>query len=335
MKTMNLLKSAAVIAAMAMSMAACNNEDVINDEQKSDKLVEVSLNCGGEIKDMGDVPMSRAEESNDLYYVQAYTLNENGSGICYAHGLFDNVNDMTIKLKESDKYFFRATMIEDAKEYVYSETKDSLTYYYYFPFNTELTNEFVYTGSFDYSSMGYGTATMGIDEGELDNYDRPILSRYFGESMEYTPSEGGVVDITMARTSFGVRFELENVGSDDLIWVLVEGSPVFNLTAQDSGIEGIFSFFNVAEAYFYDKMEDGSFTNEFSEEVNVLIYRQDAEGNLYEVAQKYVTFKRNMMKTLKITIADNTTGNNVKLDVESTDLLEDSEVSNFIGGVLY
>lgn len=337
MKTMNLLKSAAVIVAMAMSMAACNNEDVINDEQKSDKLVEVSLNCGGEIKDMGDVPMSRAEESNDLYYVQAYTLNESNDELLqYADGLFDNVNDMRIKLKESDRYFFVATMIENGKNLVYADVDTiSKSSYYFAPFHCYLSNEFSYWGNFDSYSITSGTTTTGINEyGDLITYDRPCQYRYYGESDLYTPAEGGIVDINMARVSFGARVVVENMQEGDALWISIEGSEGIYLPYPNKEIAFPFSFKNLYDAYNTDRLEDGTFANNYAENLSVDVYRFDSDGDMFKVATKNLDFRRNMIKTLKVTITNNSTANSVNMDVDTEEKwAEDSESVDFVGGI--
>lgn len=337
MKTMNLLKSAAVIAAMAMSMAACNNEDVINDEQKSDKLVEVSLNCAGEIKDMGDVPMSRAGESNDLYYVQAYTIDESNNGLLgYADGLFDNVSDMKIKLKESDRYLFFATLIQDGKSLVYADV-DSISgsSYYLSPFDSYFNNEFSYLGSFYSFNLTRGTSVTGVDQdGYLIAYDRPNQVRYYGQSEEYTPAEGGVVNINMARVSFGARIEVENMQEGDAIWVNIEGTQGMYIGYPETTLTNCYSLFNLMEAYNTDLMSDGTFANNYSENVLVSVYRFDSENNLFKVAEKYVDFRRNMIKTLKVNITDNSTANSVNMNIDREESwYGDPESVDFVGGV--
>lgn len=336
MKTMNLLKSAAVIVAMAMSMAACNNEDVINDEQKSDKLVEVSLNCAGEIKDMGDVPMSRAGESNDLYYVQAFFVDKVGGGyVCYAHGLFDNVNDMRINLNEDDKYVFRATMIVDGKSFVYSELRSDSTYYYGAPFKTVLNNEFEYTGSFDVSSLTYGTTEEADYEGNILTYKRPYQYRFYGESEEYSPIKGGSVNINMIRTSFGVGIEVENLKAGESLYVSVEGTPGFTVNYPDTIVAYPFAFYEVGYSYYIDNLGNGEFANNYTEDMLVDIRRIDAEGKEFGVGSKVVSFRRNFIKYMKVTIANSPDGNGIILNVNKNEgWYQELDNEGFVGGIV-
>lgn len=337
MKTMNLMKAAAVMVVMAMSMASCTKEMAVeNGPAKEGKMVEVSLSCGGEILDMGETPLSRAESNDDLYYVQAYRVDQVGGGnVCYAHGLFDNMQDMRIQLNENDVYNFRVTMVEKGKFYVYSENINDTTSYFGAPFNTVLNNKFEYTGNFDTISLALGTTEEGKDEeGQMIKFDRPSQFRYYGESQDYIPVKGGSVNIDMARTSFGAGIEAENLKEGESIYVLIEGAPGFFVSYPDTSVAFPFSFYDVDGAYFMDSMGDGTFGHNYVEELLVEIYRIDAEGNVFAVGSKNVKFRRNVIKNLKVIIAEGPDGNGINLDVDTEEgWYSDFEDVEFVGGI--
>lgn len=337
MRTMNLMKAAVAMVAMTMSMASCTKEMAVeNEPEKEGRMVEVSLNCGGEILDMGETPLSRAESNEHLYYVQAFRQDlEQSAYVCYAHGLFDNVNDMRIELNENDTYIFRATMVEDGKYYVHSEMMGDSIEYYYSPFNTTLSNKFEYTGTFDIPSMTMGYTVSGVNNsGELIAYKRPSQFRYYGESDEYMPINGGVVNINMARTTFAASVEVENLKEGESLYVSIEGAPGFVISYPETQAAYPFAFENVSDAYYTDYMTDGTFGFEYVENMLVEIYRIDAEGNFYGVGAQKVGFRRNVIKNLKVTIADSPNGNYVNLDVDTDEgWYSDFEDVEFVGGI--
>lgn len=337
MKTMDLMKAAVAMVAMTMSMASCTKEQIVeNEPEKEGRMVEVSLSCGGEILDMGETPMSRAESNEDLYYVQAFRQDlEQSAYVCYAHGLFDNMNDMRIQLNEDDKYIFRATMVEEGKYYVHSEMAGDSIEFYYSPFNTVLNNEFEYTGSFDIPSITMGYTVSGVnDSGELIAYDRPSQFRYYGESKEYTPINGGLVKIDMARTTFAANIEVENLKEGESLYVSIEGAPGFVISYPETQAVFPFAFKYVADAFYNDYLIDGSFGLDYVENVLVEIYRIDAEGNFYGVGAQQVNFRRNVIRNIKVTIADSPDGNFVKLNVDTDEgwYLDYDDVE-FVGGI--
>lgn len=336
MKTMNLMKAAAAMVVMAMSMASCTKEMTVeNGPAKEGKMVEVSLSCGGEILDMGETPLSRAESNDDLYYVQAFRLDREQAGyMCYAHGLFDNMQDMRIELNENDTYFFRATMVEGGKNYVYSQNYND-TIYYFAPFNAPLNNRFEYSGQFDVASMTQGTTIEGVnDEQKYIVYNRPSQFRYYGESQDYIPVKGGTVNIDMARTSFAAGIEVENLKEGESIYVAIDGAPGFTVSYPETTVAFPFSFYDVDAAYFVDRLEDGSFGFEYVEDVLVEIYRIDAEGNVFGVGAKKVEFRRNVIKNLKVTIANSPDGNGINMDVDTEEgWYSDFEDVEFVGGI--
>ena len=112
MKTVNVLRIAAIQVAVAMGMVSCNLIDP-DDEEDDDNNTDtetgyvVSLNCTGEITD-DSVITSEMYEGKNLYYVQAYMMGDNNEYEKYAHGLFTATEDMKISLKPGGEYLFKA-----------------------------------------------------------------------------------------------------------------------------------------------------------------------------------------------------------------------------------
>ena len=83
-----------------------------------------------------------------------------------------------------------------------------------------------------------------------------------------------------------------------------------------------------------DSMGDGTFGHNYVEELLVEIYRIDAEGNVFAVGSKNVKFRRNVIKNLKVIIAEGPDGNGINLDVDTEEgWYSDFEDVEFVGGL--
>ena len=144
MKVKDFFRQSVLMLLVASGIVSCT-KTVDNVPQDSDsKEVIVPLSFSGEVLDMGTTPLSRAAGNdllaagNDLLYIQVCRLMEDGYAQPYAHGLFDNSDNLTIALKEEESYIFYATIVKDGKNRISKYDNRYST-----PFNTDLTNKFV------------------------------------------------------------------------------------------------------------------------------------------------------------------------------------------------
>ena len=89
-------------------MSGCYDDDLLS-VQVPQLPITVTLNLGGEIT-TSDSPLTRAGSGNDIYGIQVYK-----DGEPFAHGVFDNVDNVKINLLAGSKYKFVASMAKDAK----------------------------------------------------------------------------------------------------------------------------------------------------------------------------------------------------------------------------
>ena len=119
------MKKVLLMAVILPMLAGCGKEEVENNPAESvdnPKEYTVSLGFSGEITDITESPLNRAEGGNntDLYGIQVYSTSTDSYDYKpYAYGLFNKKESMVIKLVEGYKYKFVATMVVDGKEKVY------------------------------------------------------------------------------------------------------------------------------------------------------------------------------------------------------------------------
>lgn len=342
MKNSILFKLSTVLMIMALCIASCgkapvgddsgngnggnnggnesNNEDGNNDTPNTELVVPVNLT--GEILNP-ETPVSNTTENN-LYYIQAYTIDEEGGFIPYAHELFNKTEDIKITLDEEKQYKFFATMVMDGKQQI--KVHDGI---YGMPFMSGLTNDFITDNHFDRYGICYGYADQGLAE----NYSMPSLDRYYGESEIYTINSDNPSPITinMIRTVFGLKVIVENLNQGQLLINMSE-SPTMKISSPESEISGIFSFDNLNEVFDIDARGKTEFTNEYTQRITVKIKQIDNEGLEIPVSDEVYDFYRNKIRTLKV-IIDQGHSNGITVTTETTPMQSDEQGEiEFVGG---
>ena len=329
MKVRNFFRQSVIMLLVASGIVSCT-ETVDNVPQDSDsKEVIVPLSFSGEIINMGTTPLSRAA-GNDLLYIQVYTLDTDEYGdqrtAPYAHGLFDNTDNITIALKDGKEYGFIATMIKDGKNRVYKDEEAC----YGLPFEIQLTNNFVLSEYFDYYRIGSGSTQMLWGEYVVEYY-RPDVDRYYGmASCIVNPEKIEPVNLNLMRTSFGLNVATENFNEGEII-VELEGAPPLQISAPNGSTSKIYTFSNLEYVYDRDCADDGTFTKSFTEEVRVSISRI-YNGETIPVDSKYITFTRNMRTNIRVSVVSNMYENGFNVSYDSEEMTDDGQDIVFEGG---
>ena len=332
MKVKNFFKLSVFLMIIASSIVSCTKATDNPTESNASKEVIVPLSFSGEIINMGTTPLSRAT-SNDLLYIQVYTIDNNGyyeDYVQYAHGLFDNTGGIKIALKEGKQYRFIATMVKDGKNRIYKEEKEEYDGRYGIPFDMQITNEFVIDDNFYEDKIANGLAQLN-DGNYGSMYERPDIERYYGEGT-YTVNVQNItsVDIKLMKTVFGVSITTENFTDGELL-VELQYAPEMSISAPNGSVSGIFSFMHVGEAYDQD-CQDGTFTNNYSESVKVAISRI-SNGKTIPVDEREIKFTRNMRTNLKVIIDRNMYENGVTVTTETEEMTDDGQGEiEFVGG---
>lgn len=322
MKLERIFRLSAVLMIVALGIVSCTK---VTDEVpgKTDaKEIIVPLVCGGEVTNLGNTPLSRAM-GDDLLYIQAYAIEDDGYAMNYAHGLFDNLEGIKIALKEGHDYLFKATLVKDGKNRIFEEESGI----WGVPFNMDLTNQFVFDGYFD---------SYDIDRGDAELIDRyytlPAIDRFYGYC-HYTADPLNVtpININLLRTVFGVKIVTENFTDGNLI-VELNGEPAFDIPAPQTEVSKVFSLNDLDEAYRIDTNNGLGIINEYLESVIVRVARINPAGDVIPVDEQYINFTRNMMTTLKVRIHSDMYENGVSITTETTDMIDVPGEVEFVGG---
>lgn len=203
MKNRNLL-----IATLLFAFGAVACEGIIDFPEKpidDPRTFTIKLRAGGEA-DVSYEPLTRfTPDDRDLYGVQVrHKPATTGSYEYYAYGLFDNVEDMSLEVKENYQYEITVELIDDGKDKIYCDSILVDSNYYlgydkpfkgYNKYNgstsssiTQLTNKFTYASD-RYFIDG---SQIRLKDGKEYTYPENI-DFYYGQIKNYIPTEDGTV----------------------------------------------------------------------------------------------------------------------------------------------
>ena len=218
------------VIAIACSREVLNPENVeVQNPMFPDdvKMYEVTLdmkNVDGDLT-VGTELLSKADDgSNDLWWFQIYYKPETGGGFTpYAYGVFERLENMTVRLAEGYVYDIYANWIRDGKNKLYQRGDTAWCAPVAYAGTSVVT-----TNSFVFSSRDLATnltdAHLYERNSPTDNYyydyygsDYPMIDRYYGVVKDYIPVEGGKVAINMYRMQMGYRIEAQPFESGKLV----------------------------------------------------------------------------------------------------------------------
>ena len=248
--------------------------------------LDVELDCEYE-------PLTRAEENNDLYGIQVYSTpapaTKNAEWTKYAYGLFDNTDNLTIKLVRGYEYKFVATMVKDGKDkmgswngqygmlFTHETGSNSST-------STPLSESFIY-GQLGMSQLGgpYSNEYLNID-------------RYYGELEGYIPGDNdSKAIIELKRTSFGVKYIAKgNYAEDGILEILMpnEATPKLNLNLAEGN--------EVSEIYSFNKVRDVWLDENYTKTISVTLRIAYSDGTTAPLGAHNITFKRNTTTVVNV-----------------------------------
>lgn len=286
-----------------LMVTGCSKEGPVEDSDptKQETFTKVSFAFTGEVLTIYESPLTRSTEAKDWYAFQVYSRPEgtDDSYGYYAYGFFDNIQDMVINLKDGYEYKFDVYMLPEGSEKVGLfalvnagwKSVDNT-----FHISSTESVRYMYTG---YLYMIYPSS---------DQFDRPMVDRFFGKIEGYKPTSGGTVSINMLRTAFGAKFVALDFTSGSLE-ISVEGSANLNLNSADgSEIQEIYSFNYPGQAF--DTTIAGG---QYSESIPVNIVWVKSDGVRVPVANESVVFKRNTLTTVEFVVQENASSSSFNL----------------------
>lgn len=294
MKVKYYLQVFSAVILIFLGMSSCSKEEIPEPGSgNSDEYVELSLKCGGDITDMGVTPLSRAS-GTDLYYIQAFIehdIDGQKKYIQYAHGLFNDISNISIRLKKNENFFFRGTMIRNGAELIYNDNS-----YYLYPFNALLSNSFVNDALFDIDPITYGNAQVKSGDYGFIYYRNPPLERYYGETGLITAVENATVSMPLYSMSCRIRVVPDNLTKGSII-VSLDGAPTIVVYAGEEEKTQVLSLWDLL--YCYRNIDKG-----FIEKMPITVEWIDTEGTSHIIEQSDIQIYRNKIKNIYVHVPE-------------------------------
>ena len=309
MKTFRLIEMALLAVVMCVNFTSCSNEEVVSDEPTQDKYITVGLGCVRENIDITDSPLSRAAATtNDLYGIQVYTV-EGGSATPYAYGVFNTLDNVTVKLLSQKTYKFEISVVIDgySRGFTFYSSDGSVGY---------SNNRFIYGASF------ISTFYIGLFDDPAWRYER-----FYGELGNYTPVKNENVIIETKRVSYGAKYIAENLpeGYIDINVKRIRGESLYkvNLTTTNYENDNIYTFAGIRDVYY---------NNDYSANRDLTITWTKDNGEVTPLGTYTVTFKRNVKTTIRIKAGDLSINNGITVTKEDTPFSDDENEYIIEGG---
>lgn len=286
---------------------ACSSdsEDI---PQPSNKEYIISLGFTGEITNIAESPLTRTK-TNDLYGIQVYaTPKDGGKEAPYAYGLFDNIENVVIKLLSGYEYRFISTLVIGGVSLIdiydggyftpFSTTSEGSNYT-----TTSITNEFKYDKDIHFLSLDRGYSRIR----ELKaTFHKPNIDRYYGELSNFTPGKNNKAVVNMKRTGFGLKIIARNLSEGELI-ITMANAPSVSIKHPETTVENIYTFDYVSDAYHREH---------YTEATPILISWKRNDEVVIPIANQEILFKRNKLTTVTVNVADITIDSGVSINKE-------------------
>ena len=279
-----------------LCLSGCMMEELDKESPAQEaKEYLVPIKMAGEILEIEEGPLTKAV-TNDLYGLRI-SRKEAGatSYTLYANGLFDDISNIRLKVKDGDSYNMICSMIPDGKNIVYKGLRNSKEDCYFDPFNMSITNDFTY-GQDVSDNIQLGGADLVKDDSYANSYE---YIRYHGES-SFIMNANTSISINMKKMVFGFKVVPVNLKEGNLK-IEIENSLYSkypNIIINSSNpvtVEKVFTF-----AHF--SLNEGVDGDTSSCTFKITYTKKD--GTFDVLYNNDISVKRNKMMTLTINIPE-------------------------------
>ena len=329
MRNLKWVGMAMMAILMGMNQVSCSQEnDAVLPEQPAEEYVTVKLGVTGEYLELSESPLiTRAEgELKDQIGIHVFELTESGEETYYAHGVFNSLDNVTIKLLKAQKYRFKTSIIVDGEG-----CKDHLGHNDCNGFGPGVVytgEDFIYEKAYPYPDSFFRFYSVSGVNGPGTYADCFRHDHFYGELAEYIPTENNAtIEINTKRTAYGAHYIVENL--DGILTVEVSDTSdellyTVEISSENPESEGIYTFKDIYAAW---SQEDFTTTKILT--FSWTIY----DGS--EVRNSYVVeFKRNVMTTIRFKMDIPEYQNGIVITREDTELTDDEKEYVIDGGVM-
>lgn len=298
MKTFRMLAIAMMTAAFGVCFSSCKKEEAPAPAPEQQEYVTVNLGLAGEYVEISESPlMTRAEGAQDLIAVRVRTITGDSEPVNYAYGVFTSLDNVSIKLLAGQKYKFETSIMVGV-----ANGETGWHYHngvYTVCFGTPVSSDFTYSAKFELCNFNsFGVFYSGDYRYEYHH------DRFYGELEEYAPENGGTVQIEAKRVAYGVRYIAEGLNEGVLNIGVTNryNEELYRLEvpSENPDYAGLYSFQNFRDAW-QGVWVDDRYENYYAEK-SLNISWTKADGSVTPLGTYEVTFKRNVMTTIRIKV---------------------------------
>ena len=295
-----MLAIAMMTAAFGVCFSSCKKEEAPAPAPEQQEYVTVNLGLAGEYVEISESPlMTRADGAQDLIAVRVRTITGDSEPVNYAYGVFTSLNNVSIKLLAGQKYKFETSIMVGVpgSEYDYGHYYHNGEYTHCF--GTPVSSDFTYSAKFHLYNF-HDIWNRYSNNGYEHHHDR-----FYGELEEYVPENGGTVQIEAKRVAYGVRYVAEGLNEGVLNIGVTNryNEELYRLEvlSENPDYAGLYSFRSLREAWQGRWVEDGWYENYYADK-SLNISWTKADGSVTPLGAYKVTFKRNVMTTIRIKV---------------------------------
>lgn len=317
------MKKLLLIVTIAIFLCSCTkNENGVKPKEVSKSyIVDLGLSIQTSDIPMADkaskVAMTTEDvSSDDIYMIQVSSIANDATDAewkSYSYGLFDNKSNMKIKMLDGFKYKIQASLIKDGKKKLFLYEGG-----YYYPLyvsqdgsnTTKITNEFIYSSSV-INGISAGNSTLAVP-GKQDGLwcDHPNYIRYYGELLDYVPSENGSATVDMIKTVFGIKYIPVGLTEGKLI-IKLDKAPEVTIESGTSEFLEMYTFMSLKDAW------DNKDNSDWFEPIVLAISWQKLDGTIIPLYSGSLNFKRNTIKEITINIKEPNNENGLGITEEN------------------
>lgn len=304
---------------------SCSEEDIPNNNTISEEVyVTVNIKLGGEILDVTQEPMTKGLTNNDLTAIQIneVVMNYYEEEVPYAWGLFDDVSNISVKLKKGAKYDIEATTVINGKS-IMRFTEEG----YCDPFI--LNNKFTFvTNNMDISStcsfQALNMSNVYLKKYNGYGYQYSNADKYYYTN-SFVAEEGSGIDLEMKRVSAGLKVITNNLTDGKL---LIESRDFPNIEI-NPGEE----YDEIYTIPWYVTMGMGNkWGDDDCKTSSIMTFTyQDASGEKTQIASQKIEFTRNKKTVITVNIPDDeeigTQKNAIKVSLDDTPMVDGDKIT--------
>lgn len=316
-------------AILTLLFSSSCTEEVSMDENTVDneEYVTVNIKLGGEILNVTQEPMTKGLTNNDLTAIQIneVVVNDYEEEVPYAWGLFDDVSNISVKLKKGSKYDIEATTVIDGKSIMKFNSEG---------YDTPLTlsNGGFTTCTFVTNEMDISSKLhfLSLSSSEVGLKDFNLISQYSNVDKYYytnvfVAEEGASVDLEMKRVSAGLKVITNNFTEGSLIIESLD-FPKIEINPGEEYDE-IYTI----PWYVTFGMDDKWDKDDCKTSTTMTFTYQDASGEKTQIASKKIEFTRNKKTVITVNIPDDedidSQKNAIKVSLDDTPMVDGDKIT--------